>query len=65
MQKLQDDKKPKTWDFQEHLVFKRFDSFVDRLNIIKVYYIITKEAHLTKLIISINFRSFSRLPSSF
>lgn len=33
-----EDKKPKTWDFQEHLVFKRFDSFVDRLNIIKEFF---------------------------
>eukprot|EP00095_Tigriopus_kingsejongensis_P007513 maker-scaffold103_size370364-snap-gene-1.20 protein:Tk07513 transcript:maker-scaffold103_size370364-snap-gene-1.20-mRNA-1 annotation:"dynein beta ciliary-like" len=30
--------KPKTWDFQEHLVFSRFDSFVDRLNIIKEFF---------------------------
>ena len=33
-----EDKKPKTWDFQEHLVFKRFDSFVDRLSIIKEFF---------------------------
>ena len=32
------EKKPKSWDFQEHLVFKRFDSFVDRLNIIKEFF---------------------------
>ena len=32
------DKKPKTWDFQEHLIFKRFDSFVDRLTIIKEFF---------------------------
>ena len=31
-------KKPKTWDFQEHLVFKRCDSFVERLNIIKEFF---------------------------
>ncbi len=31
-------KKPKTWDFQEHLVFKRFDAFVERLNIIKEFF---------------------------
>ena len=33
-----EDKKPKTWDFQEQLVFKRFNSFVDRLNIIKEFF---------------------------
>ena len=32
------DKKPKSWDFQEHLIFKRFDSFVDRLTIIKEFF---------------------------
>lgn len=32
------DKKPKTWEFQEHLIFERFDSFVDRLDIIKVFF---------------------------
>ncbi len=29
------DKKPKTWEFQEHLIFKRYDSFVDRLVIVR------------------------------
>ena len=33
-----ENKKPKTWDFQEHLVFKRCDSFVERLNIIKEFF---------------------------
>ena len=32
------DKKPKTWEFQEHLIFKRCDSFVDRLNIVKEFF---------------------------
>ena len=32
------DKKPKLWEFQEHLIFKRFDSFVDRLNIVKEFF---------------------------
>ncbi len=32
------DKKPKTWEFQEHLIFKRFDSFVDRLNIVREFF---------------------------
>ena len=35
---FKEDKKPKTWDFQEHLIFKRFDSFVDRLMIIKEFF---------------------------
>ena len=35
---FKEDKKPKTWDFQEHLIFKRFDSFVDRLLIIKEFF---------------------------
>ena len=26
------------WEFQEHLIFKRFDSFVDRLNIVKEFF---------------------------
>ena len=33
-----EDQKPKTWEFQEHLIFKRFDSFVDRLNTIKEFF---------------------------
>ena len=33
-----EDKKPKLWEFQEHLIFKRFDSFVDRLNTIKEFF---------------------------
>ena len=32
------EKKPKLWEFQEHLIFKRFDSFVDRLNIVKEFF---------------------------
>ena len=35
---FKEDKKSKTWDFQEHLIFKRFDSFVDRLMIIKEFF---------------------------
>ena len=35
---FKEDKKPKTWDFQEHLIFKRFDSFVERLYIIKEFF---------------------------
>ena len=30
--------KPKTWEFQEHLIFKRYDSFVDRLGIIREFF---------------------------
>ena len=33
-----EEKKPKTWDFQEVLVFKRFDSFQSRLNIISEFF---------------------------
>ena len=32
------EKKPKLWEFQEQLIFKRFDSFVDRLNIVKEFF---------------------------
>ena len=32
------DKKPKLWEFQEQLIFKRFDSFVDRLDIVKEFF---------------------------
>ena len=32
------DKKPKLWEFQEQLIFKRFDSFVERLNIVKEFF---------------------------
>ena len=35
---LYQEKKPKLWEFQEHLIFKRFDSFVDRLNIVKEFF---------------------------
>ena len=30
--------KPKTWEFQEHLIFKRYDSFVERLTIIREFF---------------------------
>ena len=33
-----DEKKIKTWEFQEHLIFKRFDSIVDRLATIKEFF---------------------------
>ena len=32
------EKKPKLWEFQEQLIFKRFDSFVDRLDIVKEFF---------------------------
>ena len=32
------EKRPKTWEFQEHLIFKRYDSFVDRLVIIREFF---------------------------
>ena len=32
------DKKPKLWEFQEQLIFKRFDGFVDRLDIVKEFF---------------------------
>ena len=30
--------KPSTWDFQEELIFKRYDSFVDRLSTVKEFF---------------------------
>ena len=33
-----EEKKTKTWDFQEVLVFKRYDSFLARLNIISEFF---------------------------
>ena len=33
-----EDKKPKLWEFQEHLIFKRFDSFMERSNTIKEFF---------------------------
>ena len=33
-----EEKKPKTWDFQEVLVFKRYDSFLTRLNTISEFF---------------------------
>ena len=33
-----EDKKPKTWDFQEILVFSRYDAFLTRLNIISEFF---------------------------
>lgn len=32
------DKTPKTWEFQEQLVFKRYDGFVERLNTVKQFF---------------------------
>ena len=32
------EKKPKLWEFQDSLVFERFDSFVDRLDIVKEFF---------------------------
>jgi dynein heavy chain len=36
--KKQRDMPPKTWEFQEHLIFSRFDSFVERLIIVKAFF---------------------------
>ena len=30
--------KPKTWEFQEDLIFKRYDAFVDRLKIVREFF---------------------------
>ena len=30
--------KPKTWEFQEELIFKRYDAFLERLNIVKEFF---------------------------
>ena len=32
------DQKPKLWEFQDSLVFERFDSFVGRLNTVKEFF---------------------------
>ena len=31
------DKKPKSWSFQEHLIFKKYDTFLDRLKILSEF----------------------------
>lgn len=36
--KKQRETKPKTWEFQEELIFKRYDSFVDRLIIVREFF---------------------------
>ena len=36
--KKQRETKPKTWEFQEDLIFKRYDAFVDRLVIVKEFF---------------------------
>ena len=36
--KKQRETKPKTWEFQEELIFKRYDAFVDRLVIVKEFF---------------------------
>ena len=32
------EQKPKLWEFQDSLVFERFDSFVGRLNTVRVFF---------------------------
>ena len=36
--KKQRETKPKSWEFQEDLIFKRYDAFVDRLIIVREFF---------------------------
>ena len=38
-----EDKTPKTWEFQEHLVFQRFDDFLARLGIIEEFFLTAQQ----------------------
>jgi dynein heavy chain len=38
-----EDKTPKYWEFQEHLVFKRYDDFLNRLEIVKEFFLTAQQ----------------------
>ena len=38
-----EEKTPKTWEFQEHLIFHRFDEFLERLNIIREFFLTAQQ----------------------